>query len=138
MRLYQSCCISVSPMKSFVSFFGGREVATSFFTRRSINGRKTVCNFLMTLSCPSLLFVLNHWSNCSLSPKTSGKRKFNRAQSSCRLEEKSGRSINDASELRPSRYFRETHLFWRGVPVINKRKSTLINLTAFDRLEFSL
>mmetsp|Transcript_33907 Transcript_33907/g.73367 ORF Transcript_33907/g.73367 Transcript_33907/m.73367 type:complete len:314 (-) Transcript_33907:723-1664(-) len=112
MRLYQSCCISVRPMKSLVSFLGGREHATSFFTRRSMNGRRTVWSLRMTLSCPSFPSMENHWSNCSESPKISGSRKFNNAHSSCRL-------------------------FCRGVPVMSSRNSVLSNLTALLRLEFS-
>ena len=111
-RLYQSCCISVNPMNSLISFFGGKEHATSFFTRRNINGRNTVCSFRMTFSCPSFPDMLNHSSNCSESPNTSGRRKFSKAQSSCKL-------------------------FCNGVPVIKRRNSVDSSRTALLRLEFS-
>mmetsp|Transcript_13792 Transcript_13792/g.29115 ORF Transcript_13792/g.29115 Transcript_13792/m.29115 type:complete len:207 (+) Transcript_13792:3709-4329(+) len=99
-------------MKSLVSFFGGSAQATSFLTRRNMNGRRTVCNFRITFSCPSFPDMENHSSNCSESPNISGSRKFSRAHSSCRL-------------------------FWRGVPVIKRRKPVLSNRTALLSEEFS-
>mmetsp|Transcript_21135 Transcript_21135/g.35834 ORF Transcript_21135/g.35834 Transcript_21135/m.35834 type:complete len:213 (+) Transcript_21135:2541-3179(+) len=112
MRLYQSCCISVNPMNNFVSFLGGRDVATSFFTRRSINGRKTVCNFRITFSCPEASDKENQASNCSESPNISGNKKFNNAHNSCKL-------------------------FCNGVPVISNLKPVSNSRTALLKDEFS-
>mmetsp|Transcript_22599 Transcript_22599/g.35452 ORF Transcript_22599/g.35452 Transcript_22599/m.35452 type:complete len:213 (+) Transcript_22599:1747-2385(+) len=112
MRLYHSCCMAVKPINNFVSFFGGRSVATSFFTRRSINGRKTVCNLRITLSCPELSDMENQASNCSESPNISGNKKFNKAHNSCKL-------------------------FCNGVPVINNRNPVSTSRTALLKDEFS-
>mmetsp|Transcript_14522 Transcript_14522/g.42534 ORF Transcript_14522/g.42534 Transcript_14522/m.42534 type:complete len:275 (+) Transcript_14522:2256-3080(+) len=110
--LYHSCCMAVSPTNSLVSFLGGRVWATSFLTRRSMNGLRTVWSFLMTFSCPSDPDMLNHSSNCSASPKISGRRKFSSAHNSWRL-------------------------FWRGVPVTRRRNWVFMVRTTLLRDEFS-
>jgi hypothetical protein len=110
--VYMSRCMPVSPTKSFTSFFGGRSLATSVFTRRSMNGRSTVWSFLMTLSRLSSVFVLNHSSKSSELPNTSGSKKLSRAHSSWRL-------------------------FCNGVPVTSTRNCVLKVRTVFDKDEFS-
>ena len=99
-------------MYNLVSFLGGSAVATSRLTRRSIKGRSTVCSFLITFSFPDSSDKLNHWSNCSASPKMSGIRKLSNAQSSRRL-------------------------FCKGVPVISRRNPVFITRTAWLSEEFS-
>lgn len=102
--LYHFLCISVIPTYRLISFFGSNECSTSALTRRSKNGRSTLCSCLTTASGSDVSFVLNHASKSSLpsapshlaphadpvrsthlDENTSGKMKFNRAHSSCRL-----------------------------------------------------
>lgn len=109
---YHSCCILVRPIYNFVSFFGGSEVATSFLTRRSMNGRRTVWSLLITFCFLVSSERLNHASNSSASWKTSGIKKFKSAHNSLKL-------------------------FCNGVPVISKRNWVLTVRTATLRDDFS-
>ena len=65
-------------------FLGSRLFSTSLLTRRSRKGRRTRCSCCTTVSWSSS-WPENQESNASDSPKTSGRRKLSRAQSSCRL-----------------------------------------------------
>jgi len=102
---YHFLCISVIPTYRLISFFGSSECSTSALTRRSRNGRRTLCSCLTTASGSDWSFVLNHASKSSLpsalsqtsamcelccarthlDENTSGRIKFNSAHSSWRL-----------------------------------------------------
>ena len=84
MSRYNFFCIALIPVNRMVSCFGGSDFSTSAFNRRSINGRRILCNCEINLffSSSSSISRLNHSSNCSALAKTSGTRKLSNAQSS--------------------------------------------------------
>mmetsp|Transcript_12033 Transcript_12033/g.28132 ORF Transcript_12033/g.28132 Transcript_12033/m.28132 type:complete len:201 (-) Transcript_12033:1709-2311(-) len=96
--LYNCFCIFDIPTITMVSVLGGRPFATSALSRRSINGRRILCSWLIIffLESSSSISKLNHSSNWSAEEKISGNKKLSNAHNSCRL-------------------------FWRGVPVSSKR-----------------
>mmetsp|Transcript_40665 Transcript_40665/g.129746 ORF Transcript_40665/g.129746 Transcript_40665/m.129746 type:complete len:200 (-) Transcript_40665:691-1290(-) len=97
-----------------VSFLGGRPFSTSALRRRRRKGRSTLCSCATTSawSPPSSPPLPNHSSNWPAEWKTSGRRKLRSAQSSWRL-------------------------FWRGVPVMSRRKLVLRVRTTLESMEFS-
>mmetsp|Transcript_5181 Transcript_5181/g.21328 ORF Transcript_5181/g.21328 Transcript_5181/m.21328 type:complete len:333 (+) Transcript_5181:1093-2091(+) len=109
--VYHSRCISVSPMYSLTSRFGGRSFSTSFLMRRNMKGRNTVWSFLTTFSlASSSASIENHDSKSVSEAKMSGSRKLSNAQSSLRL-------------------------FWSGVPVMRRRNLVGMSRTTFERLD---
>mmetsp|Transcript_29197 Transcript_29197/g.94188 ORF Transcript_29197/g.94188 Transcript_29197/m.94188 type:complete len:208 (+) Transcript_29197:798-1421(+) len=98
---YTSLCVSDMGVKRIVSDFGGSDFSTSCLRRRSTKGLSNLwsCSMMAFFASASTICKLKSSSNFSDDAKTSGKRKFSKAQSSCKL-------------------------FCRGVPVISKRFST--------------
>mmetsp|Transcript_40750 Transcript_40750/g.86858 ORF Transcript_40750/g.86858 Transcript_40750/m.86858 type:complete len:215 (+) Transcript_40750:2028-2672(+) len=85
MFLYCSRCMGASCVYTMSSVFGGSDPSTSVLTRRSRNGRSTLCSLLITACSTCLSLRSNHASKSSAEEKTSGMRKLSSAQSSCRL-----------------------------------------------------
>mmetsp|Transcript_37736 Transcript_37736/g.92529 ORF Transcript_37736/g.92529 Transcript_37736/m.92529 type:complete len:214 (+) Transcript_37736:337-978(+) len=111
-RWYHSRCMVLMPTYSLISFFGGRSFSTSLFSRRSRNGRSTLCSFDTTACCCSASSKLNHSLKSSELENTSGSRKLSSAHSSCRL-------------------------FCSGVPVISSRFCDSKMRSICDKLECS-
>ena len=103
-RLYHQRCDSANGTKIFVSRRGGSVVSTSDLTRRFMRTFIILCA-LASAPCLPPFPRSNASSKAVLSGKTSGNRKFSRAQSSCRS-------------------------FWSGVPVNSKARSACNRRTA--------
>mmetsp|Transcript_15157 Transcript_15157/g.46870 ORF Transcript_15157/g.46870 Transcript_15157/m.46870 type:complete len:280 (-) Transcript_15157:1273-2112(-) len=110
-RLYHQRCDSASGQRIFVSSFGGNVFSTSALTRRFMRGPSMACAAARPALAPPFPRS-NAASNLPESGKTSGKRKFNNAQSSWRS-------------------------FWSGVPVNNNARSQWSFRTAFEMSDAS-
>ena len=110
--VYHFRCISLIPTLRIVSRLGGSDFSTSTLRRRRRKGRSSRWSCFTTSCFWSSVSIWNQSSNFSAEEKTSGRRKFRSAQSSCRL-------------------------FCRGVPVISMRLFARSTRTTRESSEFS-